>query len=330
MKKILVTGADGFIGSHLVEKLVTKGYPVKAFVYYNSFNSWGWLDKIKKDILNEVEIIPGDIRDFEIVKNAVSDCQLVFNLAALIGIPYSYLAPSSYVDTNINGALNVLQAAKNKNIKVIHTSTSEVYGSPLKLPIEETHRLHAQSPYAASKIGADQMALSFYNSFNLPVSILRPFNTYGPRQSLRAVIPTIFTQVLNPKIKKIKLGNIYTTRDFNYIDDTVDGFISTINNNKIIGKTINLGNSYDISIKKVVELISKITKIKKEIDSDKKRIRPKKSEVDRLCASNELAKKILNWKPKYVGYKGFEEGLKLTLNWFKNETSTDKSENYTL
>ena len=330
MKKILVTGADGFIGSHLVEKLVTKGYPVKAFVYYNSFNSWGWLDKINKDILNEVEIIPGDIRDFEIVKNAVSDCQLVFNLAALIGIPYSYLAPSSYVDTNINGALNVLQAAKNKNIKVIQTSTSEVYGSPLKLPIEETHRLHAQSPYAASKIGADQMALSFYNSFNLPVSILRPFNTYGPRQSLRAVIPTIFTQVLNPKIKKIKLGNIYTTRDFNYIDDTVDGFISTINNNKIIGKTINLGNSYDISIKKVVELISKITKIKKEIDSDKKRIRPKKSEVDRLCASNELAKKILNWKPKYVGYKGFEEGLKLTLNWFKNETSTDKSENYTL
>lgn len=330
MKKILVTGADGFIGSHLVEKLVTKGYPVKAFVYYNSFNSWGWLDKIKKDILNEVEIIPGDIRDFEIVKNAVSDCQLVFNLAALIGIPYSYLAPSSYVDTNINGALNVLQAAKNKNIKVIQTSTSEVYGSPLKLPIKETHRLYAQSPYAASKIGADQMALSFYNSFNLPVSILRPFNTYGPRQSLRAVIPTIFTQVLNPKIKKIKLGNIYTTRDFNYIDDTVDGFISTINNNKIIGKTINLGNSYDISIKKVVELISKITKIKKEIDSDKKRIRPKKSEVDRLCASNELAKKILNWKPKYVGYKGFEEGLKLTLNWFKNETSTDKSENYTL
>lgn len=330
MKKILVTGADGFIGSHLVEKLVTKGYPVKAFVYYNSFNSWGWLDKINKDILNEVEIIPGDIRDFEIVKNAVSDCQLVFNLAALIGIPYSYLAPSSYVDTNINGALNVLQAAKNKNIKVIQTSTSEVYGSPLKLPIKETHRLYAQSPYAASKIGADQMALSFYNSFNLPVSILRPFNTYGPRQSLRAVIPTIFTQVLNPKIKKIKLGNIYTTRDFNYIDDTVDGFISTINNNKIIGKTINLGNSYDISIKKVVELIGKITKIKKEIDSDKKRIRPKKSEVDRLCASNELAKKILNWKPKYVGQKGFEEGLKLTLNWFKNETSTDKSENYTL
>ena len=240
------------------------------------------------------------------------------------------MAPSSYVDTNINGALNVLQAAKNKNIKVIQTSTSEVYGSPLKLPIKETHRLYAQSPYAASKIGADQMALSFYNSFNLPVSILRPFNTYGPRQSLRAVIPTIFTQVLNPKIKKIKLGNIYTTRDFNYIDDTVDGFISTINNNKIIGKTINLGNSYDISIKKVVELIGKITKIKKEIDSDKKRIRPKKSEVDRLCASNELAKKILNWKPKYVGQKGFEEGLKLTLNWFKNETSTDKSENYTL
>jgi len=286
MKKILVTGADGFIGSHLVEKLVAKGYSVKAFVYYNSFNSWGWLDKINKDILSEVEIIPGDIRDFEIVKNAVSNCQLVFNLAALIGIPYSYLAPSSYVDTNINGALNVLQAAKNKSIKVIQTSTSEVYGSPLKLPIKETHRLYAQSPYAASKIGADQMALSFYNSFNLPVSILRPFNTYGPRQSLRAVIPTIFSQILDPKIKKIKLGNIYTTRDFNYIDDTIDGFISTINNNKIIGKTINLGNSYDISIKKIVELISKITKINKEIDSDKKRIRPKKSEVNRLCASN--------------------------------------------
>ena len=330
MKKILVTGADGFIGSHLVEKLVKKGYSVKAFVYYNSFNNWGWLEKVNRKILNEVEIVPGDIRDFERVKSAVSDCQLVFNLAALIGIPYSYLAPSSYIDTNVNGILNVLQSTKNKNIRIIQTSTSEVYGSPLNLPIKETHRLYAQSPYAASKIAADQMALSFYNSFNMPISIIRPFNTYGPRQSLRAVIPTIFAQILNPKIKKIKLGNIHTTRDFNYIDDTVDGFISTINNNKIIGKTINLGNSYDISIKKVVELIGKITKIKKEIDSDKKRIRPKKSEVDRLCASNELAKKILNWKPKYVGYKGFEEGLKLTLNWFKNETSTDKSENYTL
>ena len=330
MKKILVTGADGFIGSHLVEKLVKKGYSVKAFVYYNSFNNWGWLDKINKEILNEVEILPGDIRDFELVKNAVSDCQLVFNLAALIGIPYSYLAPSSYVDTNINGILNILQSTKNKNIKVIQTSTSEVYGSPLKLPIKETHRLYAQSPYAASKIAADQMALSFYNSFNMPISIIRPFNTYGPRQSLRAVIPTIFAQILNPKIKKIKLGNIHTTRDFNYIDDTVDGFISTINNNKIIGKTINLGNSYEISVKKVVDLVSKITKIKKDIDSDKKRIRPKKSEVDRLCASNELAKKILHWKPKYEGLKGFNKGLKLTLNWFKNETKTDKSKNYTL
>ena len=330
MKKILVTGADGFIGSHLVEKLVKKGYSVKAFVYYNSFNNWGWLEKVNRKILNEVEIVPGDIRDFERVKSAVSDCQLVFNLAALIGIPYSYLAPSSYIDTNVNGILNVLQSTKNKNIRIIQTSTSEVYGSPLNLPIKETHRLYAQSPYAASKIAADQMALSFYNSFNMPISIIRPFNTYGPRQSLRAVIPTIFAQILNPKIKKIKLGNIHTTRDFNYIDDTVDGFISTINNNKIIGKTINLGNSSEISIKKVVDLVSKITKIKKDIDTDKKRIRPKKSEVDRLCASNELAKKMLHWKPKYEGLKGFNNGLKLTLNWFKNEINEDKSKNYTL
>jgi len=330
MKKILVTGADGFIGSHLVEKLVLKGYSVKAFVYYNSFNNWGWLDRISKKILKEIEIIPGDIRDFEIVKNTISGCDLVYNLAALIGIPYSYLAPSSYLDTNVHGILNILQAAKKKNIKVIQTSTSEVYGNPIKLPIKETHRLHAQSPYAATKIAADQIAISFYNSFNLPVSILRPFNTYGPRQSLRAVIPTVIVQNLNKKIKKIQLGNIYTTRDFNYIDDTINGFVAAAKNNKIIGQTINLGNSSEISVKDVVEAVSKITKIKKKIDSEEKRIRPKKSEVDRLCASNIKAKKLLGWKPKYEGLKGFEKGLKLTVDWFKNEANNEKSKDYNL
>ena len=324
-KKIsIITGGAGFIGSNLTEKLISAGHKVLVLDNFST----GRKTNLKKN--KNLEIIKCDISHYLNIEKYFRNADYIFHLAGLADIVPSIENPDKYFKSNVVGTFNVLQAAKNKNIKVIQTSTSEVYGSPLKLPIEETHRLHAQSPYAASKIGADQMALSFYNSFNLPVSILRPFNTYGPRQSLRAVIPTIFTQVLNPKIKKIKLGNIYTTRDFNYIDDTVDGFISTINNNKIIGKTINLGNSYDISIKKVVELISKITKIKKEIDSDKKRIRPKKSEVDRLCASNELAKKILNWKPKYVGYKGFEEGLKLTLNWFKNETSTDKSENYTL
>jgi len=330
MKKILVTGSDGFIGSHLVEKLVLKGFSVKAFVYYNSFGSWGWLDKINKKILKEVEIIPGDIRDSKIVDNAISGCDLVYNLAALIGIPYSYLAPSSYLDTNIRGTLNILESAKKKNTKVIQTSTSEVYGNPVELPIKETHQLNAQSPYAATKIAADQLAISFYNSFNLPVSIIRPFNTYGPRQSLRAVIPTIISQILNNKVEKIKLGNIYTTRDFNYIDDTVNGFVAAAKNNKIIGQTINLGNSFEISVKEVVNKVSKITKIKKKIDSEKKRIRPKKSEVDRLCASNMKAKKILNWKPKYEGIKGFEKGLKLTIEWFKNEKINEKSKNYNL
>lgn len=330
MKKILVTGADGFIGSHLVEKLILKGFSVKAFVYYNSFGNWGWLDKINKKILKEIEIIPGDIRDSNIVNSAVSGCDLVYNLAALIGIPYSYLAPSSYLETNIQGTLNILESAKRRNTKIIQTSTSEVYGTPIKLPIKETHRLYAQSPYAATKIAADQLAISFYNSFNLPVSIIRPFNTYGPRQSLRAVIPTIISQMLNDKIEKIQLGNIYTTRDFNYIDDTVNGFIAAAKNNKIIGETINLGNSFEISVKEVVNKISKITKIKKKIDSEKKRIRPKKSEVDRLCASNIKAKKILNWKPKYEGIRGFEKGLKLTIEWFKKETINEKSKNYNL
>ena len=330
-KKIFVTGGGGFIGSHLVEKLVTLGHKVKTIVPYNIDNSWGWIDNFPNEIKQNIEVISGDICDPSSILKESKNIEIFFHLAALISIPYSYKSPQSYISTNINGTVNLLEAAKNDKTELfVQTSTSEVYGSAQFIPITEEHPLSAQSPYAATKIAGDQLALSYFKAFNLPSLILRPFNTYGPRQSLRAVIPTIFTQVLNPKIKKIKLGNIYTTRDFNYIDDTVDGFISTINNNKIIGKTINLGNSYDISIKKVVELISKITKIKKEIDSDKKRIRPKKSEVDRLCASNELAKKILNWKPKYVGYKGFEEGLKLTLNWFKNETSTDKSENYTL
>ena len=228
MKKILVTGADGFIGSHLVEALVKKNYKVKALVYYNSFNSFGWIDKIDSKIKNKIEVISGDIRDINIIKSSLKNCQCVINLAALIGIPYSYFSPKSYYDTNVEGTLNILQAAKDLKVKkIIHTSTSEVYGTPEYLPIDETHRINAQSPYAASKVSADQLALSFYQSFSTPVSIIRPFNTFGPRQSARAIIPTIILQILSGK-KKLKLGNLYSTRDLSFIDDTVDGFIAMI------------------------------------------------------------------------------------------------------
>ena len=273
MKRILVTGADGFIGSHLVETLVKKNYKVKALVYYNSFNSFGWLDKIDNKIKNKIEVISGDIRDINIIKSSLKNCQCVINLAALIGIPYSYFSPKSYYDTNVDGTLNILQAAKDLKIKkIIHTSTSEVYGTPEYLPIDETHRVNAQSPYAASKISADQLALSFYQSFSTPVSIIRPFNTFGPRQSARAIIPTIILQILSGK-KKIKLGNLYSTRDLSFIDDTVDGFIAMIKKNTF-GEIINLGTGYDVSIKKLVMLIAKAMSVKVEILIDK-RVRPK-------------------------------------------------------
>tara|TARA_B100000963_G_scaffold269345_1_gene237489 strand:- start:5021 stop:6025 length:1005 start_codon:yes stop_codon:yes gene_type:complete len=323
--KILITGADGFIGSHLTEQLVLKGFEVKAFVYYNSQNSWGWLDDSEKKIKSQIEVVAGDIRDYECVKSAVKGCDYIFNLASLIGIPYSYKSPSSYIDTNIKGIMNLMNAAKEKSIsKIIHTSTSEVYGTAKFVPMTEKHQLSAQSPYAASKIGADQLAISYYKSFNLPVSILRPFNTYGPRQSLRAIIPTIITQFLDHKLKRIKIGNVHVTRDFNYIDDTVNAFISAIKAKNIIGETINIGSGKETSIKDLLKIVSKITSRKKAFIREKVRIRNKNTEVDRLCASNLKAKKLLGWKPKFHSKLGFESSLKKTISWFEKKENIKK------
>lgn len=316
MKKILITGADGFIGSHLTELLVREGYDVKAFVLYNSFGSLGWLDNANKEILDNLEIFKGDIRDPYGVRTAVCGCEKILNLAALIAIPYSYYSPDSYVDTNIKGTLNLLQAAKDFNInQFIHTSTSEVYGSAQFVPITEKHPLNAQSPYAASKIGADQLAMSFYSSFQLPVSIIRPFNTYGPRQSARAVIPSIISQIANNKLK-IKLGSTHPTRDFSFVEDTISGFKCALNCKDSIGEVINLGSNFEISIRDTVTSISEIMKCKVEIITDEQRKRPKLSEVERLFASNEKAKLLLNWEPKYAGKDGFKKGLLKTIEWF--------------
>jgi dTDP-glucose 4,6-dehydratase len=300
MKKILVTGADGFIGSHLVESLVNQGYKVKAFVLYNSFNKWGWLDSLDKSVLSEIEVFAGDIRDPYGVKNAMEGCDSVLHLAALIAIPYSYHSPDTYIDTNIKGTLNILQAARSLNVeRIIHTSTSEVYGTARFVPITEEHPLQGQSPYSASKIGADQLAYSFYTSFELPVITIRPFNTYGPRQSARAVIPTIITQLANG-LDVLKLGSIHPTRDFNYVQDTVDGFIAALKAENAFGETINLGSNFEISIGDTVD----------------KRLRPKDSEVERLWADNKKAADLLHWKPKYGGLEGFKAGLSKTIEWF--------------
>jgi dTDP-glucose 4,6-dehydratase len=317
--KILVTGADGFIGSHLVEELVNRGYKVKAFVLYNSFNSWGWLDTLSKEIKDSIEIFSGDIRDAYGVKNAMQGCDIVLHLAALIAIPYSYHSPETYVDTNIKGTLNILQAARELNIKhVVHTSTSEVYGTARFVPITEEHPLQGQSPYSASKIGADQLAYSFYASFKTPVTIIRPFNTYGPRQSSRAVIPTIITQIANGTTK-IKLGSISPTRDFNFVKDTVDGFISAAISSKGLGEVINLGSNFEISVGDTVNLISEIMGKNIEIITDDIRIRPENSEVERLWADNTKAKTLLDWSPKYGGKDGLRNGLKETIEWFTNK-----------
>lgn len=315
-KKILVTGADGFIGSHLVEELVRQGYKVRAFVLYNSFNSWGWLDYTEPEILKEIEIFSGDIRDPHGVKKAMKDCNTVFHLAALIAIPYSYHSPDTYIDTNIKGTLNILEAARELEIeKIIHTSTSEVYGTAKFIPITEDHPLQGQSPYAASKIGADQLAMSYYYSFDTPVTIIRPFNTYGPRQSARAVIPTIISQIITNK-KSIKIGNLDTTRNFNFISDTVNGFIKIFKSGQSIGEVINIGSDFEISIGDTLKLISEITNTNIEIMIENERKRPEKSEVMRLCASNEKAKKIANWYPLFKGIEGFKKGLKETISWF--------------
>ena len=328
--RVLVTGADGFIGSHLTEALVRNGYEVRAFVYYNSFNSWGWLDHCADDVKGKFEVFAGDIRDPHGVKKAMNGCNAVIHLAALIAIPFSYHSPDSYVDTNIKGTLNVLQAARELNVsRVIHTSTSEVYGTAQYVPIDEKHPLQGQSPYSASKIGADQLAFSFYSSFNLPVVTLRPFNTYGPRQSARAVIPTIITQIANGN-NQIKLGSVTPTRDFNFISDTVNGFISALTSKSGIGEVINLGSNFEISIQDIASLIGEIMNQEiKVIDSDE-RIRPENSEVNRLWADNSKAKELLSWKPEYASLNGLKKGLEETVNWFKkpNNLNLFKSEIY--
>lgn len=319
MKKVLVTGADGFIGSHLVERLIKKGYSVRAMVLYNSFNSWGWLDNLDPKVRNSIEIFSGDIRDPFCVKKAVKGCDCILHLAALIAIPYSYNSPKSYLETNIDGTLNILQAMKeNKCSKMVHISTSEVYGSAQYVPIDESHPKIGQSPYSATKIAADQLVISFNKSFDLPVSIVRPFNTYGPRQSNRAVIPTIITQILDGK-KNIHLGNIKATRDFSYVLDTVDGIIAGMNSNLNIGKIVNLGAGFEISIEKTVKIIADILNLKIDIVNDKQRYRPKQSEVNRLFSDNTLAKKLLNWSPVYFGENGLRLGLEKTINWFSDK-----------
>jgi len=314
---ILITGADGFIGSHLTEELVRQGFNVRAFVYYNSFNSWGWLDQCGNDVKGQFEVIPGDIRDPHGVKEAMKGCDAVLHLAALIAIPFSYHSPDTYVDTNIKGTLNVLQAARDLGVeRVIHTSTSEVYVTAQFVPITEKHPLQGQSPYSATKIAADQLAYSFYASFGLPVITLRPFNTYGPRQSARAVIPTIITQIANGN-RQIKLGSITPTRDFSYIEDTVSGFISALTSQNGLGEAINLGNNFEISISDTAKLIAEVMRIEIEISSDQERLRPKNSEVERLWADNTKAKTLINWEPNYKGRDGFRSGLVKTIDWFK-------------
>lgn len=318
-KKILVTGADGFIGSHLTEQLVRDGYGVRAFVQYNSFNSWGWLDESPSEIKSELDVFAGDVRDPHGVKTAMENCDCVLNLAALIAIPYSYHSPDTYIDTNVKGALNVVQAARDLGVeKVVQTSTSEVYGTAQFVPITEEHPLHGQSPYSASKIGADQIAMSFYNAFGTPVALIRPFNTYGPRQSARAVIPTIITQIANGK-RKIRLGALSPTRDFNYVKDTVQGFISIAESEKSVGEVINIGSNFEVSIGETAKLIAEAMEVEIEIETDEIRIRPEKSEVNRLWADNSKAKRLLDWVPAYAGREGFKRGLKETIAWFTNQ-----------
>ena len=317
-KKILVTGADGFIGSHLTEELIRRGFNVRAFVLYNSFNSWGWLDHAEPEIKKSLDVFSGDVRDPHGVKTAMKGCDVVFHLAALIGIPYSYHSPDTYVDTNIKGTLNIVQAARELGVaKVLHTSTSEVYGTARFVPITEEHPLQGQSPYSASKIGADQIAMSFYLSLGTPVSIVRPFNTYGPRQSARAVIPTVITQIASGS-RKIKLGAMHPTRDFNYVKDTINGFISVAESDKTAGEVINIGSNYEISIGDTVKLIAELMNAEIVIDTDAQRIRPENSEVERLWAENAKAKKLTEWQPAYGQREGFKKGLQETIDWFIN------------
>lgn len=315
-EKILITGADGFIGSHLTEALVRLGHNVRAFTLYNSFNSWGWLDHCAPEVRGQFEVFAGDIRDPHGVKEAMLGCDSVLHLAALIAIPYSYHSPNTYVDTNVNGTLNVLQAARDLGVRrVIHTSTSEVYGTARFVPITEEHPLQGQSPYSATKIAADQLAYSFYASFDLPVVIARPFNTYGPRQSARAVIPTIITQIASGK-RQIKLGATSPTRDFNYVKDNVNGFISALNSNSGCGEVVNFGSNFEISVGETAKLIAKVMNANIEIFTDEVRLRPINSEVERLWADNTKARQLFGWSPTYAGLDGFKRGLAETAEWF--------------
>ncbi len=326
MKKVLVTGADGFIGSHLVEKLVEEGYKVKAFVYYNSFNSWGWLDSISKEVLSEIEIFAGDIRDPNGIRESMRGIEEAYHLAALIAIPFSYHSPDTYVDTNIKGTLNVLQAARElETSRLLVTSTSEVYGTAQYVPIDEKHPLQGQSPYSATKIGADRLAESFYRSFNVPVTIVRPFNTYGPRQSARAVIPTIITQLLSGK-NEIRLGSLTPTRDFNYVKDTVNGFVEIAKSDMTIGEEINIATQQEISIGHLAEELIRQINPSTKIVCDEQRLRPEKSEVNRLLGSNEKIKRLTRWEPQYT----FEQGLAETIEFFRSNLHKYKADIYNL
>ena len=326
MKKILVTGSDGFIGSHLTEELVKAGYQVKAFVYYNSFNTWGWLDTLPSDVMKNVEIFQGDVRDPNGVKEAMKGTAAVFHLAALIAIPFSYHSPDTYVDTNIKGTLNILQSAREQDLeRVLVTSTSEVYGTAQYVPMDEKHPFQGQSPYSATKIGADRLAESFYRSFQLPVSIVRPFNTFGPRQSARAVIPTIITQLLAGK-EKIHLGSLTPTRDFNYVKDTVNGFIKIYESEKTIGEEINIATQHEISIGELAEELIRQINPNAKIVCDEERLRPEKSEVNRLLGSNKKIKELTDWKPVY----SFEEGLSETISFFKDNMDKYKPDIYNI
>lgn len=329
-KRVLVTGADGFIGSHLVEALVKSGWRTSAFTYYNSFNSCGWLDSINKEIRTEVDIFSGDIRDADSVDEAARGVDYIFHLAALIGIPYSYSAPQSYIDTNITGTLNVLRVCRKNGIeRLVHTSTSEVYGSAQYIPMDERHPLVGQSPYSASKIAADQLAVAFNRSFNVPVVVARPFNTYGPRQSMRAVIPTIIRQLLEGA-DTLSLGSIETTRDFNYVADTVSGFIGMIDERVCLGEVYNLGSGEEHSIEETARLIGDCVGVDVKFKCDPKRKRPEKSEVERLCSNSQKIFSTGAWKPTYHGKEGFKQGLRETIEWFRTNSEGKKEDGLVL
>ena len=331
-KKILVTGADGFIGSHLVEALVRNGASVRALVFYNSLNSWGWLDDAAPDVRGQFQVVAGDIRDLHFVRGAVRECEIVLHLAALISIPYSYLSAAAFIDTNVSGTLNILQASRDCDVsRLVCTSTSEVYGSARYVPIDEDHPLQAQSPYAASKIGADQLALSFHRSFGTPVVVLRPFNTYGPRQSARAVIPTIISQIAKGT-REVELGSLHPTRDFSFVADTVRGFLLAAAAEGAIGKVINTGSGFEISIGDTVRLVAQVMKTDVKVTQSAARERPQASEVERLCSNIRQAELVLDWKPEYSGRDGFIRGLEQTVAWFRDPANLGryKSDQYNI